>query len=114
MNTRGILERAAGIAMSGKCSVRNYQFGAIGYRSDGAMVIARNVSNSECGLANHCEYRICRKLDTGSLVYLARVTADGRWAMSRPCPGCQSRLRSKRISKVYYTIAPGEYGIMIP
>jgi tRNA(Arg) A34 adenosine deaminase TadA len=95
---------------------QGFYLAAIGVRRDGAIVRATNKALRD-GSSNpipstHAEARLCRKLDAGADVYVARVTRDGSWAMSRPCEGCQSALRARRVRRVYYTIGPGEYGVM--
>lgn len=91
---------------------RNYFLGAVGIRSDGATVISYNGAPKFPTPEHHCEYRLCRKLDQGSRVYLARTLASGEWANSRPCPRCFQCLKAKGCLYVAYTIGPDEYGII--
>ncbi len=97
---------------------QGYYLAAIGVRRDGALVHATNKAQLANGFvpvpSTHAEARLCRKLDAGAEVYVARVTRDGLWAMSRPCEGCEAALRARRVRRVYYTIGPGEYGVLHP
>lgn len=101
---------------------REALIGAIGERADGTVVSSRNSAVLDTdGKDNsvpvpfqpaHAEWKLAKKLDTGAIVYVARVRkSDGTLAMSRPCPGCERVLRSRGVSKVYYTISPTSYGV---
>lgn len=92
---------------------RNFRVGAIAIRGDGAIVKAYNGAPKFPMPEHHAEGRLCRKLDCGAIVYVARVTKDGKWAMSKPCPDCERLLRCYRAKKVYYTIAPNEWGCLL-
>lgn len=104
------LNMAAGAAI--RDDGRTYHLGAVAIRSDGALVSARN-ARTECpNRLAHAEYRVARKADVGAIVFVARVTRDGQWAMSRPCSNCQRAMKSRGVKKAYYTIAPEEYGVL--
>lgn len=112
-NVKFYLNRALSIAISDRKSYKHFFLGAIGIRADGASVSATNVRTMlRCGDA-HAEARLSRKLDVGSIVYVARAAKNGDWAMSRPCPLCERALRNKGVKKVYYTIGPNEFGCII-
>lgn len=113
MNHKHYLDLAASISRLREDD-RNYFLGAIGLRKDGAIVTACNGAPKDVTPQHHCEWRLCRKLDRGSIVYVARTGANGKWAMSRPCKTCRIALKSARVAKVYYTISPGEYGRLEP
>jgi hypothetical protein len=107
------LNLAAELALK-KAGQKNYRFGALGIRdSDGVLVQSVNGNPSEPEPKHHCEARLTRKLTPGSLVFLARVNAQGEWLLSRPCPNCRAYMKSNGINKVFYTMMPGEYGVMI-
>lgn len=91
---------------------RNYHVGALATRRDGAVVLTRNgpLQLPDQRQPAHAEHRLCRKLDAGATVYVARLNAKGDWAMARPCPTCHARLYAKGVRRVYYTISPNEYG----
>ena len=116
------------LLQAARCAISNDAFdkrealiGAVGERADGAIVYSRNtaVFDSECANTNvptpfqpaHAEWKLAKKLDTGATVYVARVRKDGSLAMSRPCPGCERVLRSRKVMRVFYTINPTSYGI---
>lgn len=92
---------------------RAYFIGAIAIRGDGTMVSAVNGSDTARNRQIHCEYRICKKIDHGATVYLARIgLSDGKFRIAKPCRNCRKVLRSKKVKKVYYTIGPNEYGVL--
>lgn len=107
------LELAAAYAPVTAGDPRCFRLGAVGLRSDGVIVYARNGSGSSPTPSGHAEARLARKLDAGSTVYVARILADGTWAMAKPCPRCMPRLRAKRVKRVYYTIANNQFGGII-
>lgn len=103
------LNIAAKVAKGGER--RNFFLGAVGVRSDGAMVYSFNSPTQFPCKAAHAEHRLAKKLDAGSTVYVARVS-NGQFAMSRPCASCMTILRNKRVRRIYYTIAPDEFGVI--
>lgn len=91
----------------------SYNLAAVGCRTDGLIVSAYNVTTAEGPTkVGHAEYRLSSKLTRGSVVAVARVSAYGVPAMARPCKACQTILRNYNVSKVIYTIAEDEVGIM--
>jgi len=109
MKPRVLLEIAGKLALS-RDDDRHFMHGAVGKRSDGAFVYAVNGNPKEPTPQHHCEWRICRKLDRKSVVYVARVRVDGSWANSKPCKNCQRRMKTRGISKVYFTICENTWG----
>lgn len=105
-------ELAAQVA-SLKDDCRSHQLGAVGLRSDGALVCASNgpVRFSPRAV-HHAEMRLCRKLDYYGTVFVARRLASGGWGLARPCIDCQRILRSRRVRRVYYTVNQNEYGVI--
>ncbi len=101
---------ALGVARGGV--KRNFLLGALGVRDDGAIVTSTNGSCIHPAPAHHAEARLCRKLDKGSTVYVARVAKDGTPAMAKPCPSCMSILRAKRVAKVIYTTGKSSYEVL--
>lgn len=104
-------EIAARLATS-KDDRRDHRLGAVARRSDGALVTAYNGSPQFPVASAHAEYRLARKIDCGSIVWIARITKDGKWAMAKPCHNCERLLRARRVHTVYYTIGPNEYGCL--
>lgn len=92
---------------------RTYLLGAVGIRSDGAMVMSKN-GPTECPNPQaHSESRLAKKLDFGATVFVVRIRiCDGKFAMAKPCPHCRRVLRSRGVKKVMYTIGPDEYGVL--
>lgn len=109
---KDLLNQAAKIARM-KDDDRYFKLGAIGVRYDGTKVTAYNGATIGGKVPSaHCEARLSRKLDRGATVYLARITADGQWANSKPCVSCRSYLTAVRCRRVVYTIGPNEFGIL--
>lgn len=104
------LKMAGQIALNNNAG-RAYLLGAVGVRKDGAIVSAFNGSDYLPNRMAHAEYRLCKKLDAGATVYVARVMrSSGEFGMSKPCPDCMRALTARHVKKIYYTIAENEYG----
>lgn len=94
---------------------RSFKLGAVGYRKDGVIVASPNAPCPVPERQAHAEYRVAKKLDYSSVVYIVRILrANGSRALARPCPDCQRMLISKRVKKVYYTIDEYSYGCWHP
>jgi len=91
---------------------RHYRLGAVGIRSDGAIVTASNIPNCRPEPHAHAETRLVRKLDWGSTVYVVRIHRDGSLALARPCKRCQSAMRLRGVACCYYSINDREYGVI--
>lgn len=124
MNPVPLLNRAAGLAarmMADRSRLtQEHCLAAVAVRSDGAIVRGTNKASRVPTPAGgdavrvqetHAEARVCRKLDAGAIVFVARVNERG-WAMARPCRACMSLLRRRRVEQVYFTRGPGEYGVV--
>jgi len=92
---------------------RQYRLGAVGIRSDGAIVTASNIPIRMPNVNAHAETRLAKKLDWGSVVYVVRICSNGTLAMARPCRKCQSVMRLKGVKRCYYSISTIEYGVLI-
>lgn len=114
MNPIPLLTRAA--AHAGQLPTMEYALAAVGVRRDGAVVHSSNKAIRAPGSlriwGTHAELRLCRKLDAGATVFVARVTRDGHWATAKPCQQCMNRLRSQRVRRVFYTTGPASYGVL--
>lgn len=95
-----------------KGNERDYLLAALAIRSDGALVYSVNESARIPTPEAHAEFRVSGKCDRGSVVIVARVWHDGTPAMSRPCVSCQTRMRNRKVEKVYYSIGPNEWGLL--
>lgn len=91
---------------------RHYWLGAIGIRSDGAMVASNNIPNRCPEFYAHAEARLVRKLDWGSIVYVVRVRKDGTFGLARPCKHCQMAMRLRGVKRCYYSINNNEFGVI--
>lgn len=96
------IDIAAHVAVKGPAR-RAHMLGAVGVRRDGAVVIAYNLASKEKEPRAHAEARLSRKLDVGSVVYVARVLRDGTFGIAHPCPTCMRILRAKGVQRVFYT-----------
>jgi tRNA(Arg) A34 adenosine deaminase TadA len=93
---------------------RVHRLGAIGLRSDGVIVGAPNAPAPDKTPQAHAEARLCRKLDKGATVFVARKSngSDAIYRLARPCASCQKIMKSKKVARVYYTISDSEFGVM--
>jgi len=110
-----MLVMAADVAakINKKFDNRTFLLGAVGMRSDRVIVSSRNITAPDLAPDHHAEARLVRKLTTDSVVWVARVSRqNGDWAMARPCPGCERRLRNTGVKRVVYTISPNEWGVI--
>lgn len=112
MNPLRLLELASVLSRT-KEDGRTYFIGAVGLRADGKLVGSYNGNPKTPNRLHHAEYRLSRKLTSNSLVFVSRTLACGSWAMAKPCPDCESRLLNIGVSRVYYTIEPNHYGVLI-
>ena len=92
---------------------RKAYIACVGVRRDGTVVQSWNGCSTDVCPPAHAEARLARKLDVGSIVYVARTRRDdGRLAMAKPCPNCERVLRNRGVSKVIYSIAENEWGTL--
>lgn len=112
MKPQRLLDIATGVALGRLNHKQTFRLGAAGMRKDGVIVVSFNGSPKEPEWQHHAESRLCRKLTPDSVVAVVRVLANGSWAMSRPCDSCQRCLTRMGVKKVFYSIAPNEYGVM--
>lgn len=91
---------------------RRYRLGAIGIRSDGAIVCSNNIPTQLPEKNAHAEARLTRKLDYGAIVYVVRILSNGRLAMARPCKHCEGIMRVRGVKQCYYSISEEEYGVI--
>jgi len=102
------------VAKSGDCveAKRNYRLGAVGIRTDGTLVCSSNITTREPKKEAHAEYRVCQKLNVGSIIFVVRIGESNNLRMARPCKDCQLMMKNSGISKVYYSISDNEYGVI--
>lgn len=123
------LVEAAGVAMPSVVNDRReFWLGCIGIRKDGAIVSSKNgpvnlslpqdkfvKKTSRRNIfypTSHAEGRVLRKLGYGGILYVARVSRlTGGYTIAKPCEMCATRIKSKRVEKVYYTISNKQYGV---
>jgi deoxycytidylate deaminase len=102
-------ELAAQFAAS-KCDQRSYRLGAVAIRNDGTIVGSLNGPCLEPCANVHAEWKLGRKLDRGSVVFVVRISGDGSYALAAPCNSCFNLLKSKRVKRIYYTSGPDDFG----
>jgi len=91
---------------------RNFYLGAIAIRTDGAVVESYNLITRDPDPNAHAEYRLTRKVDYGSVVYVARIVRKGQFALAKPCQSCMLSLVHHGVKRIYYTINSNEYGVI--
>lgn len=91
---------------------RAYYVGAIGLRSDGALVRATNGPAERPFPAIHAEARLIQKLDVGATVWVARSLKNGHLALAKPCPDCERALRRRGVKKVIYSTGPQAFEVL--
>lgn len=101
-----MLQLAADVAVLRK-DRRAFRLGAVACRSDGCIVSSPNGPVTFPDVYAHAEGRLCRKLDRGSVVYVARVGRDGSWMKAMPCYQCLCLMVAKGVKKVYWTELDG-------
>lgn len=52
---------------------------------------------------------ITKSIINGTVIYVARVKADGTLGLARPCEDCMRLIRSRGIRTVYYTNETGSW-----
>lgn len=92
--------------------LREHKLGAVGMRSDGVLVRARNGNSPTQIPGNHAEWRLCRKLDMRAEVWVVRVRKSGEYGLARPCRWCMKRLLDSAVRRVYYSVSTSEYGVL--
>lgn len=103
---------AAEVAIKGE-ERRHFYLGAVGVRDDGAQVRAHNKSTMLQDRRFHAEYRLIKKMDVGSVVYVVRVTKGGRqFALAKPCANCLNAMLKRGVKRVYFTVSETEYDWM--
>lgn len=111
-----MLSKAAALAASSKDTEKNFFLASIALREDGVYVHSTNSTVVDRKQPSaHAEARVLRKAGYGAVLWVARIRKkDGEWAIARPCKTCQALIENKGVKKVYYTIAPGEWGTWTP
>lgn len=112
MNLEKYFIQAAKLALT-DVEKKDWLHAAVGIRTDGAVVYARNHTVAIPTPSAHAETRLIRKLDKGApLVIVVRVDKQGVWKMSKPCRNCQTALKNKGVRRVLYTTGDGEWDQM--
>lgn len=102
---------------------RSFWLGCVGIRKDGVIVYSKNGSSQfqehieyhQFNANAHAEGRTLRKLGKYGTIFVSRVAKKDRGlAMSSPCMMCRTRIKSAKVSKVYYSINNEQYGIWYP
>jgi len=91
---------------------RAFRLAALGVRGDGAVVCSTNLPAIEYTPACHAEYRLAAKLSPNSTVFVVRIGRGGEYRMARPCRSCLLRLVRAGATRIYYSIADREHGVI--
>jgi tRNA(Arg) A34 adenosine deaminase TadA len=91
---------------------RQYRLGAVGVRSDGAIVTSSNIPHRTPEPQAHAEARLAKKLDWDATVYVVRIQSDGRLTTARPCKKCQNAMRLRGVKRCYFSVSENEYGVL--
>jgi tRNA(Arg) A34 adenosine deaminase TadA len=92
---------------------RDFLHGAIGIRRDGVLVSASNLPALTRTPAVHAEYRVVKKLDVGSVIYVIRLgRKENVLRNSKPCSACESVMKNNGVAKCYYSISNNEFGVL--
>jgi len=112
MKIKEMIRLAADFAKSGDPK-RSYFLGAIGVRSDGVVVMARNDMIQTPEPSAHAEARLVRKLgkDASMVVVVRVMKGSGQLAMAKPCKHCRTALKNYRVKKVYFTADNGKLSV---
>jgi cytidine deaminase len=106
------LRIASHISIKGS-DLRRYRVGAVGVRRDGTVVYAWNGSVEIPTPCMHAEARLVKKLDYGSVVYVARTRKDdGKMAIAKPCKDCERVMRRRGVRRCEYSINDNEFGVL--
>ena len=109
-----LLDITTGVAIARSANRKiNFRHGCAAERSDGKLIYSYNEMAMERQWKAHAEARICRKIDVGATVAVVRVGANGEWANSKPCKNCAKCMQRMGVKRVYYSIGPDEYAVMI-
>jgi len=100
---------------------RSFLLGAVGIRNDGVIVASPNgpaviediSSNRGYFPEAHAEFRVSKKLDVGSVVYVIRIRrGNKRVCLAKPCETCLTVLKHRGVKKIYYSISENKKGII--
>jgi hypothetical protein len=91
---------------------RRYRLGAVGVRTDGVVLGCSNLCVREKCPEAHAEYRTAKMMTPNSTLFVVRIGRQGEWRIAKPCQTCTSYMKNKKVKRVYYTISPGEYGVI--
>jgi hypothetical protein len=111
MNDRRILEKAAEVALSRK-GRKSFLLCAVGRRTDGPLVCSVNEAVKFPTPSAHAEARLCKKLDLGAEVWVARVLRRGEWGLAKPCENCLRALLCRGVQRICYTTGPRSWEVI--
>lgn len=112
MKPKILLALAAEVARFDSADLRQHRHGCVALRRDGVLVAARNGASNGLAPSAHAEARVLRKSGKGAILYVARVGRDGGWRNSMPCIDCVYAMRARKVGSVYFTLGPGEWGVV--
>lgn len=81
---------------------------AYGYNSskthpEAQKTVEKHNLNAYCSNAIHAEVSAISRSSGGNRIFVARIRADGKFGLAKPCPICEKIIESAGIYKVEYT-----------
>lgn len=102
----------AGAVATRRKDSRAFFLGAVAIRSDGAIVKSANIPTKGPTKQAHAEFRLSKKINIGSIVFVARLRRDGSFSLAKPCKNCLNALKRKKVKNIYYSISNHKYGMI--
>lgn len=100
-------------ARAARCSTMNNPTGCVVVRKNRVVSFGFNSRKSHPKspiprwFCIHAELSACMGIPAdklhGSDVYVVRLTKTGKYAMSKPCPFCETMLRGAKVRRAFYT-----------
>jgi tRNA(Arg) A34 adenosine deaminase TadA len=109
-----------------KAKNEDYKHGAVLVKGGSIISVSHNVSipskfadryKIHGGIATrhaeiNCVLGLDKKVTSGAVLFVVRVSRGGNLRLSKPCPMCRSVLEYVGVKKVYYSIDNDEYGVI--
>ncbi len=81
---------------------------AYGYNSSkthpcGQKTVEKYRLKAHCSNSIHAELSAISKSSGGDRIFVARIKADGKFGLAKPCPVCEKIIEESGIKKVEYT-----------
>ena len=100
-STYGSIKHGAVLVKGG--SVLNASFNKDNYCGFGERFRERDSGHATLHAELGCILNLDRSITNGAEIYVVRVSWDGKFKMSRPCPMCRAALEHVGINRVHFT-----------